>query len=134
MLVSTKHYKYAGGAVASLKYHLVWAPRRRRAVLVDDIAERLEQVLQSAAKEIGLDILRLNIQPDYVHMQVVATPDVAPTQIVHRLKSASASLREEFPSLKRLPSMWTTTCFVSSSPSISPETIELFVQTQSTRA
>jgi len=134
MLVSNKHYRYAGGAVASLKYHLVWAPRRRRAVLVDEVAGRLEHLLREAAREMGLDILRLNIQPDHVHMQVVATPDMAPTQIVHRLKSATASLRDEFPELKRLPSMWTTTCFLSSAPSLPPETIELFVQAQSTRA
>ena len=34
MLVLSKHYKFAGGAIANLRYHLVWAPRRRRAVLV----------------------------------------------------------------------------------------------------
>src|SRR5438270_1674826 len=134
MLVLSKHYKFAGGAIANLRYHLVWAPRRRRAVLVGAVAERLQEELYQAAREIGVDIIKLNIQADRVHVYVSATPDLAPTQVVGRLKNATASLRDEFPDLKRMPSMWTSTCLVSSVSNLSPETIENFVQTQSKRA
>ena len=134
MLAIGKHYKFAGGTIASLKYHMVWSPRRRRAVLVGPVAQRLQERLYQAAREIGVDIIRLSIQPDRVHVYVSATPDLAPTQVVSRFKNASASIREEFPDLKRMPSMWTSSCLVSSATHLSEETIEGFVQTQSKRA
>ena len=134
MLAISKHYKFAGGAVANLRYHLVWAPRRRRPVLVGPVAERLSEQLLVSARDMGIDVLRMNIQPDRVHLYISAAPDLAPTQIVSRLKNASASLRDEFPDLKRMPSMWTTTCLVSSVPNLSSETIEHFVSAQSKRA
>jgi putative transposase len=134
MLAGSKHYKYAGGAVAMLRYHVVWTTRRRRAVLTGDVARRLEELLRQTASKMGIDILRLVIEPDHVHLHMVATPDLAPTQIVHRLKSASAALRDEYGDLKKIPSMWTSACYVSSAAQLPPESIQLYVQTQSKSA
>jgi putative transposase len=134
MLAGSKHYKYAGGAVAMLRYHVVWTTRRRRDVLAGEVARRLEELLRQTASQMGIDILRLGIQPDHVHLHMVATPNLAPTQIVHRLKSATAVLRDEYGHLKKMPSMWTSACYVSSAPHLPPEAIQLYVQTQSKSA
>lgn len=134
MLATNKQYKVANSTVAMLRYHLVWSTRRRRDVLKGAVADRLETLLHSAAEEIGIDIIRLSIEPDYVHMHVVATPNLAPTQIVHRLKNGSAALRDEFDDLKRIPSMWTSACLVSSAPNLRPDEIQLYIQAQSKSA
>ena len=134
MLTSDKHYKVANSTVAMLRYHLVWSTRRRRDVLRGPVAERLETLLESTAEELGIDILRLRIEPDYVHMNVTATPNLAPTQIVYRLKNGSAALRDEFDDLKRIPSMWTSACLVSSAPNLRPDEIQLYIQAQSKSA
>lgn len=134
MLATGRHFKFAGGTVAMLRYHLVWSTRRRRAVLTGEVASRLEALLREAAESLGLDIIRLRIEPDHVYMHIVGRPDMAPTQIVHRLKNAGAALREEFTELKRLPSMWTSACYVSSASSLPPEAIQLYIQTQSKSA
>lgn len=134
MLVSSKQYKVANSTVAMLKYHLVWGTRRRRAVLHDDIAERLESLLRGTAQELDIDIISLRIEPEYVHMHVVATPSLSPTQIVYRLKNGSALLRDEFSELKRLPSMWTSSSLVSSAPNLRTDEIQLYIQSQSKSA
>lgn len=134
MLTSDKRYKVANSTVAMLRYHLVWSTRRRRDVLRGPVAERLETLLEGTAQELGIDILRLRIEPDYVHMYVVATPNLAPTQIVYRLKNGSAALRDEFEELKRIPSMWTSACLVSSAPNLRPDEIQLYIQAQSKSA
>ena len=134
MLTSDKHYKVANSTVAMLRYHLVWSTRRRRDVLRGPVAERLETLLEGTVQELGIDILRLRIEPDYVHMYVVATPNLAPTQIVYRLKNGSAALRDEFEELKRIPSMWTSACLVSSAPNLRPDEIQLYIQAQSKSA
>lgn len=134
MLTTDKHYKVANSTVAMLRYHLVWSTRRRRDVLRGPVADRLEALLHDTARDLGIDIIRLKVEPDHVHMYVVATPNLAPTQIVYRLKNGSASLRDEFEELKRLPSMWTSACLVSSAPNLRPDEIQLYIQAQSKSA
>lgn len=123
------------GRLSLLRYHLVWTVRRRRPVLLGATALRLEEALRQAAAELDLEILDLAIQSTHVHLQVAATPDLSPTQLVYRLKGSTAAvLRAEFPPLKRMPSMWNGTYLVSSDRSLSPEDIQQYVLAQSTRA
>ncbi len=128
-------YRYDDGRLSLLRYHLVWVVRRRRPVLAGQVAERLEGLLRQCAAELDLEILRLAIDPDHVHLQVAATPELAPSQIVYRLKAASAAaLRSEFPDLRKLPSMWTGSYLVSSDKELAREDIDGYVQAHNKRA
>jgi putative transposase len=123
------------GSVSLVRYHLIWIPRRRRKVLVSHVADRLDTLLHEKAAELDLGVLRLAIQPDHLHLFVTAPPDIAPAQIAFRLKGyTSRVLRQEFPHLRRMPSMWTTSYFVSTAGNVSAQTIERYIQAQSTRA
>ncbi|MGN8739976.1 transposase, partial [Bilifractor sp. HCP3S3_D3] len=42
-------------------------------------------------------------------------------------------LREEFPQLAKMPSLWTRSYFVSTAGNVSSETIEWYIRTQKTR-
>lgn len=128
-------YKHNEGAVVELRYHLIWIPRRRRKVLGGAVAERLETLLREKADEISVEIEHLAIQPDHLHLFVNAPPSLAVAQIVFRLKGyTSRVLRQEFPHLNRMPSMWTTSYFASTAGKVSAATIERYIQAQSTRA
>jgi putative transposase len=121
--------------VVLIKYHLIWIPRRRRRVLGGAVAERLEALLREKAEELGIVIEHLAIQPDHLHLFVEAPPSIAPSQIVFRLKGYTArKLRQEFPFLMRMPSMWTTAYFCSTAGNVSQETIQRYIDAQSTRA
>ena len=128
-------YRHTRHGVYLIYYHFVWAPRRRRPVLVGAVADRLEALMRDKAAELGLDILRLAIRRDHVHIFIAAHPDIAPAQIAHRLKGYTARvLRHEFPHLLRLPSLWTHSSFVSTAGNVSAATIDRYIAAQSTRA
>jgi len=84
----------------------------------------LDALIRETADEVGMEIREVAIQSDHLHLFVSASPDWAPNQIVHRLTGYTARvLRQEFPALLKLPSMWTDAFFVSTAGRLSAETM-----------
>lgn len=78
-------------------------------------------------------MLELAIQPDHVHLFVSANPRVAINRIVNAFKGRSShDLREEFPELLKLPSLWTHSYFASTAGHVSAETIQRYIREQKT--
>jgi putative transposase len=114
-------------------YHLIWCPKRRRKVLIGDVKDRLEQLIHEVAEEQGWQIIELAIQPDHVHLFIRSNPYTLPTDMARLLKGRSAhDLREEFPHLKRMPSLWTRSTFYSTAGHVSSEIIQQYIARQST--
>src|SRR5262245_48108483 len=103
-----QRYAQNAGAVFSLKYHLVWCPKYRRPVLVDEIERRLRELIAEKSDELGMTIHALEVMPDHVHLFVESDPTRCVAEIVNRMKGYSSRvLRGEFPSLRsRLPTLW----------------------------
>jgi putative transposase len=94
-------------------------------VLLGQLAERLEQIIYEVAHEHEWAVLRLAIQPDHVHLFIRRNPYTLPTDIARFIKGRSShDLREEFPSLQRMPSLWTRSTFYSTAGNVSSETIQ----------
>jgi putative transposase len=128
-------YIHNKGSVVMLKYHLIWIPRRRRKVLVGNVADRLEELLREKAGELSVGVEHLAIQPDHLHMFVNAPPSLAVSQLVYRFKGyTSRMLRKEFPHLLKMPSMWTTAYFATTAGRVSEATIQKYIEAQSKRA
>jgi putative transposase len=107
----------------------VWCPKYRKPVLTDEVADRLEQLIEEKADELDLDILRLAIQPDHVHLFITGDPKLAPNKIIQQVKGyTSRNLRDEFDF--GLPSLWTRSYFVSSAGEVSSQTIEEYIEAQ----
>lgn len=124
-------YRHEKTTVSLINYHFVWIPRRRRKVLVKDIKKRLTELIYEKASELDCRILCLAIEPDHVHLFLNCLPDLAPKQIMHRVKGYSSYvLRKEFPHLKRMPSMWTRSYFVSTAGNVSSSTIQKYIEAQ----
>jgi putative transposase len=118
----------------NLHYHFVWCPKSSKAVLTDEVANRLEQLIEDEEKadELALDILRLAIQPDHLHLFITGNPKLAPNKIIQQLNGyTSRNLRDEFDF--SLPSLWTRSYFVSSAAEVSSQTIEKYIQAQTGR-
>lgn len=112
-------------------YHIIWCPKRRR-VLVGKIAERLEQLIREVAAKNEWEIIELALQPDHVHLFLRANPYTLPTARVRLIKGRSSHmLREEFPSLMTMPSLWTRSTFSSTAGNVSAETIQHSIERQS---
>jgi len=84
-------------------------------VLTESIAERLKQIISEVCQEHQAEIIQLEVMPDHVHMLVACDPQFGIHRLVRLMKGRSSRfLREEFPVLKRkLPTLWTTSYFVS---------------------
>ena len=125
-------YAKNAGAVFSLKYHIVWCPKYRRPVLVNDIAERLKEILYDKAKEFDMKIDALEIMPDHVHLFLEAEPTLCVAEIVNRLKgSSSRLLRQEFKTLRsRLPTLWSRSYNAGSVGNVSEKTVQKYIENQ----
>lgn len=125
-------YKHARNKVFLVNYHLIWCPKRRKKVLVDDIKTRLESIVRDIALENEIDILAFEIMPDHVHIFVSAYPDITVHKIIKLFKGRSSNLlRKEFPVLLKLPTLWTHSYFVSTAGKVSSESIQKYIEAQS---
>lgn len=125
-------YKQSKHQVYLINYHLVWCPKRRKRVLVGEIAERLKAIIEEVAKKIDVEILTLEIKPDHLHLFVSAYPQLTIPHLVKSFKGKSAHiLRREFPELLKLPSLWTHSYFISTAGNVSAETIQKYIEAQS---
>jgi putative transposase len=116
-------------SVHTLHYHFVWCPKYRKPVLTDEVADRLETLIEEKAADLDLEILQLAIQPDHVHLFITGTPKLSPNKIIQQVKGVSSRhLREEFDF--GLPSLWTRSYFVSSAGDVSKQTIEEYIEAQ----
>jgi putative transposase len=127
-------YRYKETGVFLLNYHLIFCPKRRRPVLKGAVKTRLEEIIRKVAADIDAEVLALEIMPDHVHLFASAVPQMAPNQVVSRFKGASSRiLRQEFPHLLRLPSLWTRSSFISTAGNVSSGTIRKYIEAQSKR-
>ena len=101
-------------------YHVVWCPKYRRPVIVDDprygnVDSRLKAIITDACEERGAELIEMETMPDHVHLLVGVDPQFGIHRLVKLIKGRSSRLlRQEFPSLKsRLPTLWTNSYFVA---------------------
>jgi putative transposase len=125
-------YKKSAGCVYNVKYHLVWCPKYRRQVLTDKIANRLKELLNIKAKELGIEIQIMEIMPDHVHVFVTGQPTDPIQYIVNQFKGYSSRiLRLEFRELRsKLPTLWSRSYYVGTVGHVNEETVRRYIEAQ----
>jgi len=124
---STRHTKYL------CNYHFVWIPKYRRDLLVEEVAEYIKEVLKSIAKELGCEIIALEVMPDHIHLFVNCPPRYSPSYLANYFKGKSARLvLKKFPELRKYTKgkLWTRSYFVSTAGNVSSETIRKYIEEQ----
>lgn len=112
-------------------YHFVWCPKYRRKVLVGKVEKRMNKIVYQKAKELGCQIIVLEIMPDYSHLFIQANPKLSPNFIIGQIKGfTSRMLRKEFPELLKMPTLWTRSYFVSTHRHISDRLIKKYIEEQ----
>lgn len=128
------NYKHKKTSVSLINYHFVWTPKRRRKVLVGDVERRLNELICETAANLDCEVLAIEVIPDHVHLFLSCPPSLAPDQVMFRIKGYSSRvLRQEFPHLLKMSSMWTRSYFVSTAGNVSSETIKRYIAQQKTR-
>jgi len=112
-------------------YHLIWIPKRRKPVLVNQVAKDCDALIRQKCEAMGWKVLELAIQPDHVHLFVQAFPTTSAADVVKECKGVTShELRKKYPHLLKLPSLWTRAYFASTAGNVSQETIRRYIEAQ----
>lgn len=128
MRLQGREYRKYAHSIGHVSVHLCWIPKRRRSVLTGEVKQRLYQILYEVALEKGWLIKAIEIAPDHVHLLVEYDPHHAINQVVKAFKGRSSRLlRQEFPHLARMPSMWTRGYFHDTTGKVSTAVIMAYI-------
>ena len=120
--------------VYSCKYHVVWCPKYRRKVLLDEVSKRLEQIIKEQARRQSAEIIEMEIMPDHLHLLVEVDPQYGIHKFIKNIKGVSSNiLRKEFRHLRtKLPTLWTNSYFVSTVGGAPLAVIKQYIESQKT--
>jgi putative transposase len=98
------------------------------------VGARLKEILHQTAEELGSEIIELEIMPEHVHLLCETDPQFGIRRLVKQLKGRSSRLlRQEFPWLGRLPSLWTNSYFVATVGGAPLKIIKQYIEQQKGR-
>lgn len=129
------NYRKTYTTVSLINYHFVFCPRYRRKIFLrNDVEVRFKELVSEICEDLNINMIALECDKDHTHMFLNALPTLSPADIMAKIKGVtSKKLREEFPHLQHLPSLWTRSYFVSTAGNVSSETIKRYVEQQKTR-
>lgn len=139
MLIYNKNmenkYRRTETTVSLINYHFVFCPRYRRKIfLIPNVEERFKFMVKYVCKEMDIEIIAIECDKDHTHMFLNCLPTLSPSDIMQKIKGVTSRvLRDEFPELKKMPSLWTRSYFVSTAGNVCSETIRRYVENQKTR-
>lgn len=128
-------YRRTKTTVSLINYHFVFCPRYRRKIFnIPGVEDRFKDLTSAECERLGIKILAMECHIDHAHLYLSCLPTMSPSDIMHRVKGATSyALREEFPQLAKMQSLWTRSFFVSTAGNVSSATIKWYVDTQKTR-
>ncbi len=95
-------YRYGSHTVFQIEYHFVWVTKYRYKVLTAEVSERVRELVRQVCATFEIRIVSGVVSKDHVHILVSAPPNMAPSEIMRRIKgNTSSRLFEEFPHLKK---------------------------------
>lgn len=95
-------YRYGSHTVYKIEYHFVWVTKYRYKVLQGDVGQRVRELVRQTCEAFEIRILKEVVSKDHIHILVSAPSEMAPSEIMRRIKGRTSSkLFEEFPALKK---------------------------------
>lgn len=128
-----ENIRHTRNCVYQTAYHLVWRPTYRRAVLAEPVKSTLEHLFHDIARQKGMEVLAVDVQPDHIHLFVSFPPSMSISDAVKLLKGISArQLRLIFPELKKVHSekLWAPSYYAGTAGHVSAETIRRYIENQ----
>ena len=95
-------YRYGSHPVFKIQYHFVFVAKYRYQILKGDVGLKVRELIRQTCEAFEIEILKGVVSKDHVHLLVSAPPNLAPSDIMRRIKGRSASkVFESFPDLKK---------------------------------
>ena len=125
-------YRYGSHTVYKIEYHFVWVTKYRYKVLHGDVGQRVRELVRQTCEAFEIRILKGVVSKDHVHILVSAPPELAPSEIMRRIKGRTSSkLFEEFPALKKRywgQHFWARGYFCATVGEVSEEMIQEYLE------
>jgi len=83
------------------RYHIVFIPKYRRAIL-SPYALLLTRLVQQFLSDHGALLIESSVQPDHIHLFIEARPDVMISKLVGRLKVYLSKALLEYPDIEAI--------------------------------
>ena len=129
------NYRHTNTTVSLINYHFVFCPRYRRKIfLIPKIEQRFKTLVNDKCGELEIEIIAIECDKDHVHMFLNCLPTQSPSDIMQHIKGCTSKiLREEFEILRKMPSLWTRSYFVSTAGNVCSEAIKKYKKKKKTR-
>ena len=120
---TTRHATY------NLNYHIVWLLKYRQSVLVNEVADRVRDILHEIADDKGVEILDLTVQPDHVHLFVSSPPKNGPALLANWFKGISSrKYNHRYADYDGKKIRWARGYYAGTAGHVSSETVENYIQ------
>lgn len=95
-------YRYGRHTVYQIEYHFVWVTKYRYKVLQGEVALRVRELVRQTCEAFEIRIVKGVVSGDHIYILVNAPPELAPSEIMRKLKGRTVSkLLEEYLHLKK---------------------------------
>lgn len=125
-------YRYGSHTVFKIQYHFVFVTKYRYKVLKGDVGLQVRELIRQTCEAFEIEILKGVVSQDHVHILVSAPPDLAPSEIMRRIKGRSATkLFESFPDLRKRywgRHFWARGYFCATSGELTEEMIKQYLE------
>ncbi len=128
-------YRKTKTTISLINYHFIFCPRYRRKIFdIPKVEDRFKDLVNSICEEMEIEIIAIECDKDHTHMFLNCLPTQSPADIMQKIKGVTSRvLRDEFFQLKKMPSLWTRSYFVSTAGNVCSETIKRYVESQKAR-
>lgn len=128
-------YRKIKTTISLINYHFIFCPRYRRKIFdIPKVEDRFKDLVNSICEEMEIEIIAIECDKDHTHMFLNCLPTQSPADIMQKIKGVTSRvLRDEFFQLKKMPSLWTRSYFVSTAGNVCSETIKRYVESQKAR-
>jgi putative transposase len=77
-------------------------PKYRRAILINEVAIYLKDILKNIAEELDCEVIAMEVMQDHIHLFINCSPRYSPSYLANYFKGKSARLvLKKFPELSK---------------------------------
>ncbi|MCE9608250.1 MAG: IS200/IS605 family transposase [Planctomycetia bacterium] len=129
-----ERYRTGAHSRFDLKYHFVWIPKYRKAILSGEVGIRLRSLVREICRTLDIEIIEGSVSSDHVHVLLSCPPNLSPSKIMQAIKGkTSRKLLAEFKHLQKQfwgRHLWARGYFVASSGNVTDEAIREYIRQQ----
>ena len=123
---------FCRNCVYRVAYHVVWCPKYRKPILVEEIAEEVNKLIDAICEKNKWIIISKEVQADHIHLFFSIPPAVSISTVIKKLKGITArKIFIKYPALKQKlwnGSLWSPSYYAGTAGNVSAETIKKYIE------